>query len=114
MAKHRFCKAEMAVRFCLGPKTGFPLERAEALIYNFQGMAKITIFTTPSCVYCKMAKEFFKENNFEYMEKDVARDLEARKEMMERSGQMGVSVIDINGQLVVGFNREKISELLGL
>ena len=77
-------------------------------------MATVTIYTTPTCVYCKMTKEYFKANNVAYTEKDVAIDAAARQEMMDRSGQMGVPVIDINGELIVGFNKEKIAELLGI
>jgi glutaredoxin 3 len=77
-------------------------------------MAKVTIYSTPTCVYCKMAKEFFKENSVAYSEFNVATDAKAREEMVGKSGQLGVPVIDINGQIVVGFNKEKLSELLGL
>ncbi len=61
-----------------------------------------------------MAKDFFKENNVAYTEYDVASDVEKRKEMVEKSGQMGVPVIIIGDQLTVGFNKPKIAELLGL
>ena len=77
-------------------------------------MARITIYTTPTCVYCKMAKEFFKERGVEYTEKDVARDTMAREEMFKLSQQMGVPVIDIDGKITVGFDQEKLSELLGI
>ena len=74
----------------------------------------VTIYTTPSCHFCHMAKEFFKEKNITYTEHDVASDVEKRKEMIEKSGQMGVPVIIIGNDLIVGFNKPKISELLGL
>jgi glutaredoxin len=61
-----------------------------------------------------MAKEFFKENNVAYTEYDVAGNMEKRKEMMEKSGQMGVPVIIIGDELIVGFDKPKISQLLGL
>ena len=77
-------------------------------------MAKIKIYSTPTCVYCKMAKEFFKENNIEYTDVDVAADLKEREEMVQKSGQMGVPVIDIDGEITIGFNKEKIIELLGI
>ena len=77
-------------------------------------MAKVTIYTTPTCVYCKMSKAFFKEHSIDYTEKDVASDLAAREEMVKRSGQMGVPVIDVDGTLIVGFDKEKLSELLGV
>lgn len=77
-------------------------------------MNNVTIYTTPACVYCKMAKAFFKENGFEYTELDVSRDAKARDEAISRSGQMGVPVIDINGEIVVGFDKSRISELLNI
>jgi glutaredoxin len=61
-----------------------------------------------------MAKDYFKENNIAYTEYNVASDLEKRKEMIEKSGQMGVPVIIIGEELTVGFNQPKIAELLGL
>ena len=75
-------------------------------------MANVTIYTTPTCVYCKMTKEFFNEHNVQYTEKDVAGDAVAREEMVQKSGQMGVPVVDIDGELVVGFDKERLSELL--
>jgi len=75
---------------------------------------KVTIYTTPTCVYCKMAKEFFKEHNVAYEEKDVAADEKAREEMVEKSGQLGVPVIDVQGSVVVGFDQGKLSQLLGI
>ena len=65
-------------------------------------------------MYCKMAKEYFEENGVEYTDHDVAVDEVARKEMMDKTGQMGVPVIDIDGEAVIGFDREKLAELLGL
>ena len=78
-------------------------------------MAKsIKIYTTPSCVFCKMTKEFFAANKVEYQELDVAADVKAREEMISKSGQFGVPVTDIDGQLVIGFDRARLSELLGI
>ena len=75
----------------------------------------VTIYTTPTCVYCKSAKEFFTENNVEYIEKNVAEDMEAQKEMIEKSGgQMAVPVIDVNGEISIGFDKGKLSEQLGI
>lgn len=72
----------------------------------------VTIYSTPTCPYCYAAKDFFKEHNVQYMEHDVAADEEARNEMIEKSGQLGVPVIDIDGEIVVGFNKELLSQLL--
>lgn len=77
-------------------------------------MLNITIYTTPTCVFCKMTKAFFKDNNVEYEEKDVATDMKARDEMIEKSGQLGVPVINIDGQIVVGFDKDKLSQLIGI
>jgi glutaredoxin 3 len=75
---------------------------------------KVAIYTTPTCSYCKMAKEFFSQNGITYEEKNVVSDEKARKEMIEKSGQMGVPVIDIDGKLMVGFDKDKLSEALGI
>ncbi len=75
---------------------------------------KVIIYSTPTCTYCKMAKDYFKENNVAYEEYDVAADLEKRKEMVEKSGQMGVPVIDIDGNITVGFEKSHVKQVLGL
>lgn len=74
----------------------------------------VTIYTTPSCVYCKMAKAFFEEHDVEYQEKDVTKDDAARDAMIQKSGQMGVPVIDVNNKVVIGFDEDALAELLGL
>ncbi|MBI2450777.1 MAG: glutathione S-transferase N-terminal domain-containing protein [Parcubacteria group bacterium] len=74
----------------------------------------VKIYTTPTCQYCKLAKDFFKEKNIEYEEYNVATDIQKRQEMVERSGQLGVPVIDINGKFIIGFNQTQISEVLGI
>ena len=77
-------------------------------------MSKVNIYSTPTCHFCHMAKEFFKENNVEFEDFNVSEDIEKRKEMVEKSGQMGVPVIVIDDKLIVGFNKPKIAELLGI
>lgn len=77
-------------------------------------MVKVKIYTTPSCVFCKMTKEFFAANKIEYQELDVASDVQAREEMIQKSGQFGVPVTDIGGQLTIGFDRARLSELLSI
>jgi glutaredoxin-like YruB-family protein len=77
-------------------------------------MKKIEMYSTPTCHYCNLAKEFFDENNIAYTVYDVSSDLAKRKEMMEKSGQMGVPVILIDGQVVMGFDEDKIKELLAI
>lgn len=72
----------------------------------------VIIYSTPSCMYCNMAKEYFKEHNIAYQEFNVAADPEKRKEMVDKSGQLGVPVIDINNQVIVGFDEEVIAEAM--
>ena len=76
---------------------------------------KVKIFTTETCGYCKAAKEFFKEHNIEFEEKDVNKDTEAAKEMIEKSGSQGVPVIVIDDNwddAIIGFNESKLREKL--
>ena len=77
-------------------------------------MATIKIYSTPTCVYCKMAKEFFKKNEVNYQEFNVAEDEQAREEMIHKSHQLGVPVIDVNGEVFVGFDRKSIAKALGI
>lgn len=72
----------------------------------------VTIYSTPVCHFCHMAKDFFTENNIVYNEHDVASDLEKRAEMVEMTGQMGVPVIRIGDDVIVGFDEAKVKELL--
>ncbi|MAF13427.1 MAG: NrdH-redoxin [Parcubacteria group bacterium] len=77
-------------------------------------MKNVTIYSTPTCVYCKKTKAFFKENNVEYTEIDVSLDQKKAQEMIDKSGQMGVPVIDIDGKIMVGFDQKGLTEALGL
>ena len=74
----------------------------------------VKIYSTPTCVYCKMAKEFFKKNNIQYDEANVAEDQAAREEMVNKSGQLGVPVIDIDGKIIVGFDESELKKALNL
>ena len=74
----------------------------------------VKVYTTTHCPYCVMAKNFLKENNVEFEEVNVQEDHEAAHEMVEKSGQMGVPVLDINGKIIVGFDKKKIKEALNL
>ena len=75
---------------------------------------KIKIYSTPTCPYCIRAKQFLKNNNISFQDVDVSADSQAADEMVEKSGQMGVPVLDIDGEIIVGFDKEKISQLLGI
>ncbi len=75
---------------------------------------KVTIYSTPTCHYCHMAKDFFTENNVPFEDYNVQTDLTKRREMIDKSGQMGVPVIYIGDQLVLGFDEDKLKDLLAL
>ncbi len=74
----------------------------------------VTIYSTPTCHFCQMSKEFFKENNIAYTEFDVAHDLAKRQEMIQKSGQMGVPVILVGDELIIGFDKERLASSLGV
>jgi len=77
-------------------------------------MKNVSIYSTPTCHFCHMAKDFFKANNINYTEYDVSVDVDKRNEVIKKSGQMGVPVITIDNDLIVGFNEIRVRELLGL
>lgn len=74
----------------------------------------IKIYTTPTCVYCKNLKEYFNSKDIKFEEVDVSKDEKELEKMVSISGQMGVPVVDIDGNIVVGFDKVKIDELLNL
>lgn len=75
---------------------------------------QVTIYSTPTCHFCHAAKDFFTANHVAFTEYNVASDLTKRQEMVQKSGQMGVPVIDVGGELIVGFDEEKLKELLAV
>ncbi len=75
---------------------------------------KVIIYSTPTCPYCIRAKQFLKENNIDYLDFDVSGDQQKAEEMIQKSGQMGVPVLDIDGEIIIGFDKEKITQALGL
>ncbi|MES2087438.1 MAG: glutaredoxin family protein [Patescibacteria group bacterium] len=77
-------------------------------------MKKVTIYSTPTCHFCHMAKDMFNANGIQFTDKNAAADPVARKEAIEKSGQLGVPVIDIDGEIIVGFNEPKLKKLLGI
>lgn len=77
-------------------------------------MKDVTIYSTPTCHFCHLAKDFLKANDIAYTEHDVASDVEKRKEMMDKSGQMGVPVIVVGDEMIVGFDKPVIAKALGL
>lgn len=74
----------------------------------------VAVYSTPTCPYCLRAKQFLKDNNIDFRDIDVSSDHTAADEMIKKSGQMGVPVIDIDGQIIVGFDKEAMSRALGL
>lgn len=77
-------------------------------------MAKVIVYSTSTCPWCVKTKQFLKENNIEFEDIDVSSNEEKAKEMIEKSGQMGVPVIDIDGKIIVGFNQPEIKKALNL
>jgi glutaredoxin-like YruB-family protein len=77
-------------------------------------MKKIRVFSTTSCPYCVILKQFLNDKKIEFEDINVAENEEARKEMIEKTGQMGVPAIEIDNEIVIGFDKVKISELLGI
>lgn len=77
-------------------------------------MKKVTIYSTPTCPFCIRTKQFLKENNIKFEDIDVSVDQDKAEEMIKKSGQMGVPVIDIDGEIIVGFDKEKIKEAIGV
>jgi glutaredoxin-like YruB-family protein len=77
-------------------------------------MANVVIYSTPSCHFCQSAKDFLNERNIAFTEHDVAEDAQKRQEMVEKTGQMGVPVIMVDDQVMVGFDESKLAELLGV
>ncbi len=75
---------------------------------------KVTVYSTPTCPYCHMAKDFLKENKIAFKDVDISSNTAAAQEMMNKSGQMGVPVIDVEGKIIVGFDRDALRAELGL
>ena len=72
----------------------------------------VIIYTTPSCSYCRLAKDYFRQNGITFTEYNVAADMRKADEMVRKSGQMGVPVIDINGSVIIGFNKPEIDKAM--
>ncbi len=77
-------------------------------------MKSVTIYTTPTCAFCHMAKNWFGTKGVKFTEIDVSKDMKAAQEMVEKSGQMGVPVIDVDGDITIGFDRPKLEHVLGV
>jgi glutaredoxin-like YruB-family protein len=75
---------------------------------------RVIVFSTPTCTYCNAVKKYFREKNIRFKDVDVSKDPIAARDMVRRSGQMGVPQIDIGGKLVIGFDRPKINQYLGI
>jgi len=75
---------------------------------------RVIVFSTPTCTYCNRAKQYFRQQGVRFRDVDVSKDPAAARDMVRRSGQQGVPVIDINGKIIVGFNKPEIDKLLDL
>ncbi len=85
------------------------------LAHNQTNMDKtVTIYSTPTCHFCQMTKDFLKEKGIGYTDYNVASDLEKRQEMIQKSGQMGVPVIFVGSEMIIGFDKERLVSSLGV
>ena len=82
--------------------------------YNLDDMKNITIYSTPTCHFCHMTKDYLKEHNILFTDYDVAKDLQKRQEMIQKSGQMGVPVIFVGDEMIIGFDKERLVSSLGI
>jgi len=72
----------------------------------------VTVYSTPTCTYCNLAKDYFRKNGIQFTDYNVAQDMAKADEMVKKSGQMGVPVIDVNGKIIIGFNQPEIERAL--
>ncbi|MBU0613848.1 glutathione S-transferase N-terminal domain-containing protein [Patescibacteria group bacterium] len=77
-------------------------------------MKKVTVYSTPTCPWCVKVKDFLKANNIEFTDYNVGEDQKMAAEMVQKTGQMGVPVVEIENEIIIGFDERKISELLGI
>ena len=75
---------------------------------------KIIIYSTPSCVYCQMAKDFLTDKNIPFTEYDLTKEVAMRNEVIKKTGQMAVPVIEVDGEVMVGFDEARLSQMLGI
>jgi glutaredoxin 3 len=77
-------------------------------------MTEVKVFSTPTCPYCVKVKDFLKENKIEFSDVNVAEDADARNEMVEKSGQMGVPVTFVGEEIIVGYDVARLKKALNL
>ena len=88
----------------------------QSIVINLEvkNMKNVKVYSTPTCGFCVRVKQFLKDNSVDFEEIDISLDPESAKVIVEKSGQMGVPVLDIEGEIIVGFDKDKISQALGL
>jgi len=77
-------------------------------------MAQVTIYTSPSCTHCNSAKRYLSEHGVDYREVDISRDLQSAQRLIDKTGQTGVPVIEVDGTMIVGFDKRRLNQALGL
>lgn len=77
-------------------------------------MKKVIVYSTPTCIYCRMLKDWLKKNSIPFADYDLSQDAERREEVIKKTGQMAVPVIEIDDEIIIGFDKKKLSELLEL
>lgn len=83
-------------------------------ITKTRGENMVTVYSTPTCTFCQAAKRYLKERNISFRDVDVSRDAKAASELVRRTGQQGVPVIDVNGKFIIGFDKPKLNAALGI
>jgi len=77
-------------------------------------MARVTIYTAPSCTHCNSAKRYLSEHGVDYREVDISNDIQSAQRLIDKTGQTGVPVIEVDGKMIVGFDKRKLSQALEL
>jgi glutaredoxin-like YruB-family protein len=77
-------------------------------------MSQVTLYTTPTCTYCKVAKRYFEEHDVEYEEYDISQDMEKAQRVVEMTRQTAVPVIEVDGEFIIGFDKRKLASALGI
>ena len=77
-------------------------------------MKQVIVYSTPHCVYCRLLKDWLEKNNIVFIDYDLSIDTKRRDEIIEKTGQMGVPVIEVGGEIIIGFDKKRLSELLGI
>jgi glutaredoxin 3 len=77
-------------------------------------MKKVIVYSTPTCIYCRLLKEWLRANKIDYKDYDLSTDAAKRDEIIEKTGQMAVPVVEVDEEIIIGFDKKRLAELLGI